>query len=168
MDVLILGAMVVVLIAITVWVVVWPSRATDSVDGAVRGEEVLSKNTPVMTPQGDQFQDQYTSATADLSAGGVATSLSGVEPAAAPELSPYQAAAEPWSEPSLAREGAQYPVGVQPRLPAPAPRGIKAGKTIGVGAAALLTLGGAAAGAWLYSRWQHERRKPLNRLKRLF
>jgi hypothetical protein len=35
-----------------------------------------------------------------------------------------------------------------------------------VGAAALLTLAGAAAGAWLYSRWQHQGNTALNRLRR--
>ena len=32
-----------------------------------------------MTPQGDEFEDQYTSATADLSAGGVATAMDAMQ-----------------------------------------------------------------------------------------
>src|SRR5437588_3466863 len=97
MDVLVLGAMAMLLIGITVWLVVWPSRTTDSlVDGTAR-----EKETTAMTPQGDEFEDQYTSATADLSAGGVATSFTG-SPAPASE---YQQAGEPWSSPTTAREG---------------------------------------------------------------
>jgi hypothetical protein len=168
MDVLILGAMAVVLIAITLWLVVWPARATDSVDGAVRDKEA-----PGMTPQGDQFEDQYTSATADLSAGGVATSrtASSEHVVEAPSPTAYQTAGEPWSEPTVARAGVDYGAFEAARL-APKPQGTveptgeARRRTIGIGAVALLTLGGAVGGAWLYARWQHQRQKPINRIKR--
>ena len=61
MDVLLLGALAVVLIAITVWIVMWPSRAPATAGAADDAVQI--------TPQGDSFEDQYTSATADLSAG---------------------------------------------------------------------------------------------------
>jgi hypothetical protein len=105
-------------------------------------------------PQGDQFEDQYTSATADLSAGGVAIAA-GAPPAASTTVrefasapSAYQTAAEPLA------------MAERPASKAAASR------TIGLGAAALLTVGAAIGGAWLYSRWQQQRTKPVNRLKR--
>jgi hypothetical protein len=39
-------------------------------------------------------------------------------------------------------------------------------RTMGMGAGALLSIGGAFGGAWLYARWQRERNKPINRLRR--
>jgi hypothetical protein len=39
-------------------------------------------------------------------------------------------------------------------------------RTIGLGAGVLLSVGGAIGGAWLYARWQRERNKPINRLRR--
>jgi hypothetical protein len=39
-------------------------------------------------------------------------------------------------------------------------------RTMGMGAGALLSIGGAIGGAWLYARWQRERNKPINRLRR--
>jgi hypothetical protein len=155
MDVLLLGAAAIVLIALTVWIVWRPADA-------VRTEEASD-----MLPQGDRFEDQYTSATADLSAGGVAITGAQDEP---PPVSDFQRASEPWSQPSLARESgplAMAPADSPPRaLPEPAPA--VQPKTIGIGAAALLTLGGAIGGAWLYARWQKSRNQPLNRLKRRF
>jgi hypothetical protein len=35
-----------------------------------------------------------------------------------------------------------------------------------MGVGALLSIGGAIGGAWLYARWQRERNKPINRLRR--
>ncbi len=121
-----------------------------------------------MMPQGDEFEDQYTSATADLSAGGVAitTSTAGepsLQPSAGLAQSSYQTAGEPWSEPTPAREGSDA-AGFK-ALPPGAPN-VPGARRVSIGAAALLTLGGAAAGAWLYSRWQHQRNTPLNRLRR--
>jgi len=157
MDVLLLGAAALVLIALTVWIVWRPVRAEEASD---------------MLPQGDRFEDQYTSATADLSAAGVALSGAQSEPAATtPPLNDFQQASEPWSQPSLARESQPLPMAAPDRpakaLPQPA-TSVPPKKTIGIGAAMLLTLCGAIGGAWLYSRWQKSRNQPLNRLKRRF
>ena len=122
-----------------------------------------------MMPQGDEFEDQYTSATADLSAGGVAITTSSdgersPQPAAGLAPSAYQTTGEPWSEPTLAREGGDAGR-FKGSVPAVRPN-VPGARAVSVGAAALLTLGGAAAGAWLYSRWQRQRNTPLNRLRR--
>jgi hypothetical protein len=145
MDVLLLGAMAIVLIALTLWIVWHP---TSDRSDAIRPEE-----STTMTPMGDSFEDQYTSATADLSAGGVAVTTAGREE-------------EPLPEPvSEVPQQLPQPVRAAPMLPAPQER---TPMTIGIAAAAALTLGGAAAGAWLYARWQRERNKPINRLRRRF
>lgn len=158
MDVLLLGAAAIVLIALTVWIVWRPS------------ETVPPEETSDMLPQGDRFEDQYTSATADLSAAGVAITAAQDEPAPTTQLSDFQHASEPWSQPSLARESAPLAIGPQDRAPLalPEPARTLPPKTIGIGAAALLTFGGAIGGAWLYSRWQKSRNQPLNRLRRRF
>lgn len=137
MDVLLLGALAVVLIAITVWIVMWPSRAPAAPGGA--------EDAAQLTPQGDRFEDQYTSATADLSAGAVATTLA--------HETREEAVPVPFVQPRA----------IQPAEPA-RPRQTRA--TFGLFAGALLTLGGAIGGAWLYSRWQRERNKPVSRIKR--
>jgi hypothetical protein len=124
-----------------------------------------------LPPQGDVFEDQYTSATADLSAGGVAVTeaAEAAEVAAAaeqqgvaeaPTPSDYQTGGEPWSEATLAHEGALPRTDVVGPPPGGNP------PKIGVVAAALLSVGSAIGGAWLYSRWQRRRRKPINRLRR--
>lgn len=179
MDVLLLGALAVVLIAITVWIVMWPSRAPDAATASA-----TSGDAAEITPQGDSFEDQYTSATADLSAGAVATTFaeeaqeeaawtlaerseSALEPsstaveAEAAALQPTATA--PWPPPPPARR--DQPQAVRQRRE-PAPGRTQTGAKVGLGAAALLTLGGAIGGAWLYSRWQKERNKPSNRIKR--
>src|SRR5207245_3811071 len=69
MELWLLGAGVIVLIAITL-LLVWRAPSAEMVGASVRNEEDTR-----MMPQGDEFEDQYTSATADLSAGGVATTL---------------------------------------------------------------------------------------------
>lgn len=153
MDVLLLGAAAIVLIALTVWIV-W--RPADT----VRTEEASD-----MLPQGDRFEDQYTSATADLSAGGVA--ITGAQDES-PPLSDFQRASEPWSQPSLARESGPLAVAAPDRATLALPEPAMRPRSIGIGAAALLTLGGAVGGAWLYARWQKSRNQPLNRLKRRF
>jgi hypothetical protein len=163
MDVLLLGAAAIVLVALTLWLV-WRPGETDA---PVRAEE----GPDMIPPQGDQFEDQYTSATADLSAGGVAVSAAQDELTAAPEPSEFQRASEPWSQPALAREGAPLPAPgeAQPALPEPSMAArMTQPRTVGMGAAALLTLGGAIGGAWLYSRWSKQRNKPLSRLRRTF
>lgn len=181
MDVLLLGTAAIVLIALTVWIV-W--RPPQTADGAGSADEASQ-----IPPRGDQFEDQYTSATADLSAGGIALATASQEPAAsAPRAesrprtgarqgaetttivepaapSAYQTAGEPWSEPSMARERAMDIIPAAPLARQPGPRP----QAIGLGAAAALAIGGAVGGAWLYARWQEQQRKrPVNRLRRLF
>lgn len=157
MDVLLLGAAAIVLIALTLWIVWRPPQMTQALDVDAAAQ---------MPPSGDRFEDQYTSATADLSAGGIAVATVHPEMAAAELATPtaYQTAGEPWSEPTLARERTVEVSRqeAQPSGPRPRPQ------AIGIGAAALLTLGGAVGGAWLYSRWQQQRKRPVNRLRRIF
>src|SRR5215471_12432201 len=81
MELWMLVAGAVVLVAITLWIV-WPSRpsgAPTSSQEPGTPEEVpqMSQSPqPDLPPQGDRFEDQYTSATADLSAAGVASAFS--------------------------------------------------------------------------------------------
>jgi hypothetical protein len=185
MELWLLGAGAVVLVAITLWIV-WPAPSNETLGAAIRGEEDTH-----MMPQGDEFEDQYTSATADLSAGGVATTLNtpGKTAAETPVPSAYGAAAEAWSSPTIAHEGvAAVPGSVPVAPPTPtsrqaqqkmswewstepppgrwATRAERTLRTIGMGAAALLTLGGVVAGAWFYARWRSRRNAPINRLRR--
>jgi hypothetical protein len=152
MELLLLGAGAIVLIGITLWIV-WPARTTDPVGTSVQGEEV-SENpmtetvTSGLAPQGDRFEDQYTSATADLSAGGVAAAVEAMQ-------------ANPDAAPQSVRESYRTPSFPTPEAGPLAPR-----RTMGLGAGALLALGGGVGGAWLYARWQRERNKPINRLRR--
>jgi hypothetical protein len=184
MELWLLGAGVIVLIAITL-LLVWPEPSAEIAGASVRNQEDTR-----MMPQGDEFEDQYTSATADLSAGGVATALNtaGGTVAETPVPTAYGAAAEVWSSPTLAHEGVAAtpgsasvpPTPIAPQAqqkmswewstqPAPgrwATPARRTPRTVGMGAAALLTLGGVVAGAWLYARWQSRRNAPLNRLRR--
>jgi hypothetical protein len=163
MDVLLLGAAAIVLIALTVWIVWRPAMGPESADGTDRVEEASH-----MLPQGDQFEDQYTSATADLSAAGIAVATS-QEEATTPEVTDFQRAGEPWSQPALAREGAAaLAASTEPLVLKRADKRSATPRMVSLGAAALLTLGGAAAGAWLYARWLERRNRPLNRLRRRF
>jgi hypothetical protein len=172
MDLVLLGAAAIVLVALTVWLVWRPAEGGQ--------DDVRTREANQMLPQGDKFEDQYTSATADLSAGGVAVTAAhaDAEPA---QASDFQRASEPWSQPGLAHEStpsatvptstsASYPsVASTPMLPAPSmTTRLTQPKTISIGAAALLTLGSAIGGAWLYSRWQHARNRPVSRLVRRF
>jgi hypothetical protein len=185
MELWLLGAGVIVLIAITL-LLVWPEPSAEIAGASVRNQEDTR-----MMPQGDEFEDQYTSATADLSAGGVATALNtaGKAVAETPVPTAYGAAAEAWSSPTLAHEGVVAAPGSGPSVPPTptSPQGQqkmswewstqpppgrwatpaqRTPRTVGMGAAALLTLGGVVAGAWLYARWQSRRNAPLNRLRR--
>jgi hypothetical protein len=158
MDVLLLGAAAVVLIGLTLWIVWRPSPAAE---GVLEASE--------LPPQGNEFEDQYTSATADLSAAGVALSTAtsrDEEPSIVAEDEPAESGelarvVEPATiQLPITTEATQSPASTPPRS-AP-PRGI------GIGAAALLTLAGAVGGAWAYARWSNERNKPINRLRRRF
>jgi hypothetical protein len=150
MDLWLLGAAAIVLIAITVWIV-WPARAAEAPAGAAAQ----------LPPQGDAFEDQYTSATADLSAGGVAEALTEAHSARASAL-----AGETRPQPAPAAQATLRRVAHEatPTIPTSARK--QAG--VGLGAAALLTVGGAIGGAWLYARWQRQRKAPINRIKRRF
>jgi hypothetical protein len=158
MDVLLLGAAAIVLIVLTV-LIVWRAPS----------ETVRSEDTTLMMPQGDTFEDQYTSATADLSAGGVAVTTAGAEPVSPIPVSP-PAGSSPVEPVVRAEPAVTVTTVTAERMPAapPPPTRAPAARSVGIGAAAALTLGGAAAGAWLYARWQRERNKPLNRLRRRF
>jgi len=171
MELWLLGGGAVVLIAITLWIV-WPAATVESTNDSLRDEEDM-----LMTPQGDEFEDQYTSATADLSAGGVATAIDAMqEEAEAGPAEPTQDG-EPWSSPTIAREGATdvaltpAPAGIWPDAPPAWPepeasRRLARPRTIGLGAAIVLAIGGAIVGAWLYARWQRRRNTPVNRARR--
>jgi hypothetical protein len=163
MDVLLLGAAAIVLLVLTIWIV-WRPGSSDT---------TTSQEATPMMPQGDQFEDQYTSATADLSAGGVAVTTAGTAPASteapASDVASQVSTTPPWPADTLRTEGSA--TGLEPirRTAADdvAPARVTPRK-IGIGAAGLLTLGGAVAGAWVYARLQKERNKPLNRLRRRF
>jgi hypothetical protein len=168
MDVLLLGAAAIVLIALTLWLVWRPADVTD--DAPIRAEEP----SVMIPPQGDQFEDQYTSATADLSAGGIAVGAHHEADSTAPEITEFQSAGEPWSQPYLAHEGAtlaaapERRLAIQPERRLAERQNAARPRTIGLGAAAALAVASAVAGAWLYARWQRERKKPLSRLRRRF
>jgi hypothetical protein len=137
MELWLLGAGAIVLVAITLWIV-WPARTGD----AVGPTTVSIEEEPPMS--------EYTSATADLSAGGVATAL-------APTPA-EQEASHRWA-PAGAEYGGPLPTHNETRSLTPS-------RTMGMGTGALLSIGGAIGGAWLYARWQRERNKPMNRLRR--
>ena len=83
---LLVGA--IVLIALTVWIV-WPAQRSEEVTAMTDSSQL---NLP---PQGGAFEDQYTSATADLSAGGVATALETGAPVSVTSEMPETAAFSP-------------------------------------------------------------------------
>lgn len=163
MELWLLGAGAIVLIAIALWIV-WPASPADASEPTVPGEEVsrtrMNENGGVgMAPQGDRFEDQYTSATGDLSAGGVATALESLQGESA-GYSPSVAASRRWSSADTAADYSS------PFVESTQARSLTAPRTIGIGAGVLLTVGGAIGGAFLYARWQRERNKPINRLRR--
>jgi hypothetical protein len=171
MEVWLLGAGAIVLIGITLWIV-WPAHAAEAVGSPLEGKEVLeksmadtNKDVPVLPlPENEKSDDQYTSATADLSAGGVAAAFESMQdeaaetpPALTSEISassrpawsaPADSTSQPWSTPAQFDAASPVP------------------SRLGLGAGVLLALGGAVGGAWVYARWQHERNKPINRLRR--
>jgi hypothetical protein len=146
MEFWILGAGAVVLIGLAVWIV-WPTASAPVAELSKAGE----------------FEDEYTSATADLSAAGIATTLSSetgatlppAEEAAAATI--FQGPGEPLPSPTVAREIVHI-----------APPARTTSRVTSIAAAVGLTLGGAVGGAWLYSRWQQQRAKRVSRLSRRF
>jgi hypothetical protein len=160
MDVLLLGTAAVVLIAITLWIIWQPAPTAEGPQAAT------------LPPQGNQFEDQYTSATADLSAAGVAlATASPREEVESPVAAVAAAGAADPPESVQAQESATVHAPlvteVAPSQP-PTPKRTGPPRNIGIGAAALLALGGALGGAWLCSRWLRERNKPINQLRRRF
>src|SRR5262249_31707895 len=137
------GAAAIVLIAITLWIV-WPSRAAEA--GADAAPEVTGPDTMSVAP------DEYTSATADLSAGGVATTIAVPEPPTPPATVAGLSTFQTPPEPAVTRRPPQPSVA----LAVPPKAEPSRGKQLGLGAAALLALGG---GALLYARWQQSKRK---------
>ena len=164
MELWLLGAGALVLIAITVWIV-WPgtNRSEESADM----DENARRSMP---PQGDKFEDQYTAATADLSVGGVAGAMEEMQSEASETVSDTAKAAGSWSQTTAAqaREGIAGVAGEARDFASTQSRqmDLRQPKTIGIGAGVLMAAGGAVGGAWLYSRWQAERNKPINRLRR--
>jgi len=166
MDLVLLGLGALVLLALTLWIVWRPAPSV------VRAQEASD-----MLPQGDNFEDQYTSATADLSAGGVAVTTSApLEPAtdAAPasDFPPLGTTPRTGSDfhPGGERQAGER-VAMPARAPMPAlpePHQARGGRVVSLGAAALMTLAGAIGGAWLYARWHKRRNQPINRLRRRF
>ena len=170
MELWLLGAGAIVLIVIAVYVV---SRAPEASEATAapgpgsglagaeqppRSDVVGSRQevtrmgermSPDLAPQGAQFEDQYTSATADLSAGGVATARERMQ---ATDLGAAR------QEPPAAglASTARMPTTGQPMTT----------RRVGIGAGAMVALVGAVGSAWLYSRWQRERNRPINRLRR--
>jgi hypothetical protein len=157
---LLVGALA--LVALTVWIVWTPQRARDAEESPMN-----DPTRPNVTPQGSPFEDQFTSATADLSAGGVATASQGkqysasaadaVTDTAAGMAERLRGTTQPWSAGGVANVDSMTG---QRDLSLTEPR------TIGIGAGALIAVGSGIAGAWLYRRWQHEHNRPINRLRR--
>jgi hypothetical protein len=167
MEFWLLGAGAIILIAITVWIV-WPGQSTDAaLDSAshIEEERVMTDNPPSAQDSGVQVRDS------------ARTGGSG----------------EPWSSPTIAREGVSttpatsgsqpgeatgVTAGTQPEATgaslAPPTGGYRGSaisplaqpRVLSIGAGALLCAGGAIGGAWLYARWQRERNRPINRLRR--
>jgi hypothetical protein len=152
---LVVGA--IVLIALTVWIV-WPARTnSESV------EAPAAMTSAPLPPQGDQFEDQYTSATADLSAGGVAATLQTESTQYTPATpAPASASARPWPEADTRSEPIELPARSDSfRYPVERPRPAQASavlrpSTIGILALSLLS---AIGGAWLYARMQRRQRR---------
>ena len=139
MELWLLGAGAIVLIAITLWIV-WPSSTAETV------------GTTTVPIEEERRMTEYTSPTADMSNGGVATA----EPMRAERENP----SHHWA-PSGA--GMDYSSSLPSENES---HSMMPSRTMGMGAGALLSIGGAIGGAWLYARWQRERNKPINRLRR--
>jgi len=138
MELWLLGAGAIVLIAITLWIV-WPSSTADTV------------GTTTVPLEEERPMTQYTSPTADMAAGGVATA----EPRQGERETSHH-----WA-PAGATTDYSSPLSTETQS-----RSMTPVRTMGMGAGALLSIGGAIGGAWLYARWQRERNKPINRLRR--
>lgn len=159
MELWLLGAGAIVLVAITLWIV-WPAHTVHDVVGTTAQSEEVSRTMTensgsALAAQDDRYGNQYTSAATDRSAGSVASAIESMPDAPAANLSP-EVSSHRWPPPSSGQE----PI-IRTET-----RSLAEPRTIGLGAAALLSIGGAASGAWLYARWRRQRNKPINRLRR--
>jgi hypothetical protein len=168
---LLVGALV--LIALTVWIVWSPQRPRDAEELPVN-----DVNGSTIPPQGDKFEDQYTSATADLSAGGVATAREvggNVSSAVTPQVeragdaasTAAKNASEAWSSATSSTTQPWSAGGTMNVDSTDGQRGMLSDRrTMGVGATALVALAGGVGGAMLYQRWQRKRTTRIQRLRR--
>jgi hypothetical protein len=141
---------------------------------------------PDLPPAGDELgEDLYTSATADLSAGGVAMAREAAEEeeqmpgGTLGQASPASSATTPISDPTpaqiYAREDlvsrTERPTFVTDYAGADAAEAEQSAlrridPTLALAGGGVVALAGGVGGAWLYSRWQEERNRPINRLRR--
>ena len=155
MDLWLLTAGAIVLIGITLWIV-WPARTADPVGKSVRGEEVSEQpmtESVTLWSVRHRATGSKTSTPALLPtcrAGGVAAAVEGMhaDAAAPPPRQPV-----PHAGPG--RDSARRVI-------------LRPGqrRKMGAGVGAVLAVSGGIGGAWLYARWQRERNKPINRLRR--
>src|SRR5712692_9630512 len=121
MELWLLGAGAIILIAITLWIV-WPARTADAGGTTVPIEE-------------ERGMSEYTSATGDRSAGGVATAVDAMHEDSAgntPAVAPGQRRSPPGA-------GEDYS---SPLSSPTETRSLAKPRTLGIGAGALLSIGG--------------------------
>jgi hypothetical protein len=141
---------------------------------------------PDLPPTGDELgEDLYTSATADLSAGGVAMAREAAEEQEQMSggtlgyASASTSTSTPINDPTPAQIYAREDLVSQTERPtfvtdyagadatdveqSPLSR---IDPTLALAGGGVVALAGGIGGAWLYSRWQQERKRPINRLRR--
>src|SRR5919197_181866 len=131
---------------------------------------------PDLPPTGDQLgEDLYTSATADLSAGGVAMAREATEQGQmAAETGGTMRSSTPITDPTPAQTYAREDLVSQTERPTfvtdyevtEESAVSRIDPTWAIASGALVSLSGGVGGAWLYARWQRERNRPINRLRR--
>jgi hypothetical protein len=144
-----------------------------------------------LPPTGDQLgEDLYTSATADLSAGGVAMAREAAEEqgdrpggtlghASTSSATSSTSSSAPINDPTPAQIYAREDLVSQTERPtfvtdyagadaAAAEQSplSRIDPTLAMAGGGLVALAGGIGGAWLFSRWQEERNRPINRLRR--
>jgi hypothetical protein len=126
-------------------------------------------------PPEEMGENLYTSATGDLSAGGVAMAREAAEQHDTLEGRPAPpTSGQPISDPTPAQIYAREDLVSPTERPTfvtdyaedsePTSGGMDA--TWAIAAGALVAVGGGVAAAWAYSRWQQERNRPINRVRR--
>src|SRR5436305_10638017 len=120
-------------------------------------------------------EDLYTSATADLSAGGVAMAHEAAEHQDRDDPPPAgTSTSTPISDPSPAQVYAredlvsptERPTFVTDYEALNETSGGGIDPTLAMAGGAVVAVGGGLAAAWAYARWQQERNRPLNRIRR--